>query len=40
MLVVADEYADLYICAVDLLLQCEYGPNTLAQLIINSKRVG
>lgn len=40
VLVVADEHADPYMCAVDLLSQCEHGPDTPAQLITNSERVG
>jgi hypothetical protein len=40
VLVVADEYADPYTCAVDLLSQCEHGPDTPAQLITNCEKVG
>lgn len=40
VLVVADEHADPYMCAVDLLSQCEHGPDTPAQLITNSEKVG
>ncbi|EMC98752.1 hypothetical protein BAUCODRAFT_66011 [Baudoinia panamericana UAMH 10762] len=40
VLVVADEHADPYMCAVDLLSQCEHGPDTPAQLITNSESVG
>jgi histidinol dehydrogenase len=40
VLVVADEAADPYTCAVDLLSQCEHGPDTPAQLITNSEAVG
>lgn len=40
VLVVADEHADPYTCAVDLLSQAEHGPDTPAQLITNSERVG
>ncbi|KAF2165315.1 hypothetical protein M409DRAFT_24165 [Zasmidium cellare ATCC 36951] len=39
VLVVADEHADPYMCAVDLLSQCEHGPDTPAQLITNSESV-
>lgn len=39
VLVVADEHADPYMCAVDLLSQCEHGPDTPAQLITNSETV-
>jgi histidinol dehydrogenase len=40
VLVVADEHADPYMCAVDLLSQCEHGPDTPGQLITNSEQVG
>ncbi|OAP65173.1 histidinol dehydrogenase [Fonsecaea erecta] len=40
VLIVADEHADPYMCAVDLLSQCEHGPDTPAQLITNSENVG
>jgi histidinol dehydrogenase len=40
VLVVADETADPYTCAVDLLSQAEHGPDTPAQLITNSEQVG
>lgn len=40
VLVVADETADPYMCAVDLLSQAEHGPDTPAQLITNSEQVG
>ncbi|KAK5080724.1 hypothetical protein LTR05_008428 [Lithohypha guttulata] len=40
VLIVADEHADPYMCAVDLLSQCEHGPDTPAQLITNSEKVG
>lgn len=39
VLIVADEHADPYMCAVDLLSQCEHGPDTPAQLITNSETV-
>ncbi|KAJ9637399.1 hypothetical protein H2204_004823 [Knufia peltigerae] len=40
VLILADEHADPYMCAVDLLSQCEHGPDTPAQLITNSEKVG
>lgn len=40
ILVVADEHADAYTCAVDLLSQAEHGPDSPAVLITNSERVG
>lgn len=40
ILVVADEHADPYTCAVDLLSQAEHGPDTPAVLITNSESVG
>lgn len=40
VLVVANETADPYMCAVDLLSQAEHGPDTPAQLITNSENVG
>lgn len=40
VLLVADEHADPYMCAVDLLSQCEHGPDTPGQLITNSEKVG
>lgn len=40
ILVVADEKADPYTCAVDLLSQAEHGPDTPAILVTNSEAVG
>ncbi|KAK1067224.1 hypothetical protein LTR74_006592 [Friedmanniomyces endolithicus] len=40
VLIVADEKADPYMCAVDLLSQAEHGPDTPAVLITNSEQVG
>lgn len=40
VLVVADEHASPYTCAVDLLSQAEHGPDTPAVLVTNSKEVG
>ena len=40
ILIVADEDADPYMCAVDLLSQAEHGPDTPAVLVTNSTRVG
>jgi histidinol dehydrogenase len=40
VLVVADEHADPYMCAVDLLSQAEHGPDNPAQLFTNSEHVG
>jgi histidinol dehydrogenase len=40
ILVVADETADPYTCAVDILSQAEHGPDTPSQLVTNSERVG
>jgi len=40
VLIVADEQADPYTCAVDLLSQAEHGPDTPAVLITNSEKVG
>jgi histidinol dehydrogenase len=40
VLVVADETADPYYCAVDLLSQAEHGPDTPAVLVTNSVDVG
>jgi len=40
VLIVADEHADPYTCAVDLLSQAEHGPDTPAVLITNSEQVG
>ncbi|KAK4940397.1 hypothetical protein LTR10_019503 [Elasticomyces elasticus] len=40
ILIVADEDADPYTCAVDLLSQAEHGPDTPAILVTNSEHVG
>lgn len=40
ILVVADEHADPYTCAVDLISQAEHGPDTPAILVTNSRKVG
>lgn len=40
ILVVADDKADPYTCAVDLLSQAEHGPDTPAVLITNSETIG
>lgn len=40
VLIVADSYADPYMCAVDLLSQAEHGPDTPAVLITDSEEVG
>ncbi|KAL1971314.1 hypothetical protein VTN77DRAFT_266 [Rasamsonia byssochlamydoides] len=40
ILVVADEHADPYTCAVDLLSQAEHGPDSPAILVTNSEAVG
>jgi histidinol dehydrogenase len=40
ILIVADEAADPYTCAVDLLSQAEHGPDTPAVLVTNSEAVG
>jgi histidinol dehydrogenase len=40
ILVVADEGADPYTCAVDLLSQAEHGPDSPAILVTNSETVG
>jgi len=40
VLIVADEKADPFMCAVDLLSQAEHGPDTPAVLITNSEEVG
>lgn len=40
VLIVADEKADSFMCAVDLLSQAEHGPDTPAVLITNSEQVG
>ncbi|KAI1629300.1 histidinol dehydrogenase 1 [Exophiala viscosa] len=40
ILIVADEDADPYTCAVDLLSQAEHGPDTPAILVTNSEQVG
>lgn len=40
VLIVADEQADPFMCAVDLLSQAEHGPDTPAVLITNSEKVG
>lgn len=39
VLVVADEHADPYMCAVNLLPQCEHDPDTHAPLITDSESV-
>jgi len=40
VLIVADEDASPFMCAVDLLSQAEHGPDTPAVLVTNSERVG
>ncbi|KAL1979040.1 hypothetical protein VTN96DRAFT_7282 [Rasamsonia emersonii] len=40
ILIVADEHADPYTCAVDLLSQAEHGPDSPAILVTNSEAVG
>ncbi|KAJ9641500.1 hypothetical protein H2199_005470 [Coniosporium tulheliwenetii] len=40
VLIVADEYADPFMCATDLLSQAEHGPDTPAVLITTSEDVG
>jgi histidinol dehydrogenase len=40
VLAVADEQADPYMGTVDLLSRAEHGPDTPAQLVTNSERVG
>ena len=40
VLIVADEKASPFMCAVDLLSQAEHGPDTPAVLVTNSDRVG
>jgi histidinol dehydrogenase len=40
VLIVADDAADPYTCAVDLLSQAEHGPDSPAVLITNSEKVG
>lgn len=40
ILVIADEKADPYTCAVDILSQAEHGPDTPSVLVTNSERVG
>ena len=40
VLIVADEHADPFMCAVDLLSQAEHGPDTPAVLITTSEQVG
>lgn len=40
VLIVADEHADPFTCATDLLSQAEHGPDTPAVLITNSEAVG
>lgn len=40
VLIVADEHADPYTCAVDLLSQAEHGPDSPAIFITNSEDVG
>lgn len=40
VLIVADEFADPFMCATDLLSQAEHGPDTPAVLITTSEEVG